>query len=119
LRGGDGRDLAARAVLGRVAGFFFFGVACFFLGVAARAGAFRAAARRLAGRARRAGLRRAADAFRAFFAGFATGRLRAALARRAGRPRAGAVFALGDRRDRARFLAAITALPRRWLTSVP
>jgi hypothetical protein len=93
-----------------------------FFGAAARAGAFRAAARRFGGfggRARRAGLRRATAGFRAFFAGFAAGRRRTGLARRADRPRAEADFALGDRRDRARFLAAITALPRRWLTSVP
>jgi len=106
------------------AGASFFGVAAraAFFGVAARAGGFRAVARRFdgfGGRARRAGLRRAPAGCRAFFGGFAAGRLRTGLARRADRPRGDADFRLGDRRDRTRFLAAITALPRRWLTSVP
>jgi hypothetical protein len=104
----------------RRAGAVFFGAfgaatrAAFF-GVAARAGVFRAAPRRFdgfGGRARRVGFRRATARFRPFFAGFAAGRLRTGLARRTDRPRGDADFRLGDRRDRARFLAAITALPR-------
>jgi hypothetical protein len=74
--------------------------------VARRPVAF-AAGRRLVGLAARAGLRRWTG-FRAFFADFCADRRRAAFVRRG---RLGLALALGDCRDRARFLAAIYRPP--------